>query len=89
MSTATMSPARLTDEQLGKVLELVKGADSVELKLTVPESSQRSTAAALGMDPLDAQIRQVFSSTRPSSRSTRRASSHARGGSRARGTTPS
>jgi hypothetical protein len=60
MSTATMSPARLTDEQLGEVLELVKGADSVELKLTVPESSQRSTAAALEMDPLDAQIRQVF-----------------------------
>ena len=38
----------------------MKGADSVELKLTVLESSQRSTAAALEMDPLDAQIRQVF-----------------------------
>ena len=38
----------------------MKGADSVELKLTVPESSQRSTVAALEMDPLDAQIRQVF-----------------------------
>ena len=60
MSTATMSPARLTDEQLGEVLELVKGADSVELKLTVPESSQRSTVAALEMDPLDSPIRQVF-----------------------------
>jgi hypothetical protein len=60
MATATTEPARLTDEQLGEVLELVKGADSVELKLTVPESSQRSTAAALEMDPLDAQIRQVF-----------------------------
>jgi hypothetical protein len=42
------------------VLELIKGADSVELKLTIPESSQRSTVAALEMDPLDAQIRQVF-----------------------------
>lgn len=60
MSTATMSPARLTDEQLGEVLELVKGADSVELKLTIPESRRRSTVAALEMDPLDAQIRQVF-----------------------------
>jgi hypothetical protein len=42
------------------MLGLIKGADSVELKLTVPESDQRSTAVALGMDPLEAQIRQVF-----------------------------
>ena len=60
MAIATKRPARLSDRQLAEVLELVKGADSVELKLTVPESSQRSTAAALEMDPLDAQIRQVF-----------------------------
>jgi len=51
---------RLSDEQLIEVLELVKGADSVELKLTVPESDHRGTISALGMDPLDAQIRQVF-----------------------------
>jgi hypothetical protein len=60
MATTTTRSARLTDAQLGEVLELVKGADSVELKLTVPESSQRSTVAALEMDPLEAQIRQVF-----------------------------
>jgi hypothetical protein len=60
MATATKRPARLSDQQLAEVLELVKDADSVELKLTVPESSQRSTVAALEMDPLDAQIRQVF-----------------------------
>jgi hypothetical protein len=60
MATAATEPARLTDEQLAEMLELVKGADSVELKLTVPESSQRSTVAALEVDPLDAQIRQVF-----------------------------
>ena len=39
---------------------LVREADSIELKLTVPELAYRSTAAALGVDPLDAQIRQVF-----------------------------
>ena len=39
---------------------LVKGSDSIELKLTVPETAYRSGAAALGVDPLDAQIRQVF-----------------------------
>jgi hypothetical protein len=48
MATTTMSPARLTDEQLREVLELVKGSDSVELKLTVPESSQRSKMGRTG-----------------------------------------
>jgi hypothetical protein len=50
----------LSDEELGRLLSLLKGADSVELKLTVPESHQRSAATALGMDPLQAQMRQVF-----------------------------
>lgn len=53
------SPA-LTDAELIDLLELIGGADTVELKLTVPEDQQRSAVSALGMDPLDAQIRQVF-----------------------------
>ena len=60
MSTSTSRPTRLNDEQLASMLALAEDADSVELKLTVPESSQRSTVAALELDPLDAQIRQVF-----------------------------
>jgi hypothetical protein len=51
---------RLDDAQLAELLRLIKGADSVELKLTVPDSALRSTVTALGMDPIDAQIRQVF-----------------------------
>ena len=43
-----------------EVLELIKDSDSVELKLTIPETEHSSTVAALGIDPLDAQIRQVF-----------------------------
>ena len=50
----------LTDAQLTKLLALAKKADSIELKLTVPEQDHRSTIRALEMDPLDAQIRQVF-----------------------------
>ena len=50
----------LSDEQHEQLVALTKDADSVELKLTVPAEDQRSTIAALGMDPLDAQIRQVF-----------------------------
>jgi hypothetical protein len=51
---------RIGDAQLPELLELIEGCDSVELKLTVPESDQRSAIRALGIDPLDAQIRQVF-----------------------------
>jgi hypothetical protein len=51
---------RLIGEDLAKILDLARESDSIELKLTVPERSYRSAAAALGVDPLDAQIRQVF-----------------------------
>jgi hypothetical protein len=50
----------LSDEEITRLLALIDDADSVELKLTVPAADQRSTVAALEMDPLDAQIRQVF-----------------------------
>jgi hypothetical protein len=59
MASPTTGP-RLSDEEIARLLALIKDADSVELKLTVPEPDQRSTVAALEMDPLDAQIRQVF-----------------------------
>jgi hypothetical protein len=60
MATSSKRRTRLTDEQLREALALAKDSDSIELKLTVPESDQRSTLAALEIDPLDAQIRQVF-----------------------------
>ena len=49
----------LTGDQLVELLGLLPGADSVELKLSVPEVTRRSVVRNLGMDPLDAQIRQV------------------------------
>ena len=54
-----MAEKRLTDEQLVELLELAKKADSVELKLTVPASDHRAAITGLGLDPLEAQIRQV------------------------------
>ena len=61
MPPATRNKTRqLTDAQLEEMLALTKNADSVELKLTVPDSERRSTVMGLGMDPLEAQIRQVF-----------------------------
>jgi hypothetical protein len=51
---------RLSDDDLARVLELARKSDSVELKLTVPAADHRAAIAALGLDPLEAQIRQVF-----------------------------
>jgi hypothetical protein len=48
------------DEQLRELIGLIEGADSVELKLTVPDEDRRSTVVALDLDPLDAYLRQVF-----------------------------
>jgi len=60
MPAARAAPIGLSDEEFVRLTETLKDADSVELKLTVPEPNQRSTVAALELDPLDAQIRQVF-----------------------------
>ena len=50
----------IPDSELPRLLELLGQTESVELKLTVPEAGQRAAVTALGMDPLDAQIRQVY-----------------------------
>jgi hypothetical protein len=49
----------MSSDQVIELMSLLKGVDSVELKLSVPDAQRRSTVAALGMDPLDAQLRQV------------------------------
>jgi hypothetical protein len=49
----------LTTEQLTELLDHLRGADSVELKLSVPDGHRRSAVKSLRMDPIDAQIRQV------------------------------
>lgn len=57
--TTTGSTPLLSDELL-RMRELLQGADSIELKVTVPEVAHRSTTVRLGLDPLDAQIRHVY-----------------------------
>src|SRR5512133_157748 len=55
-AVATALPA----EKLPELLTLLEGADSVELKATVPVTDRQQGAASLGVDPRDAQIRQVY-----------------------------
>ena len=59
---AAPTDTHLSTEQIAEVLGLLKGSDSVELKLSVPDTNRRSAVASLGIDALDAQIRQVVES---------------------------
>jgi hypothetical protein len=60
---ATTMPAKLTElsgEELVELIMLVGSADSVELKATLAPHEHRQAIRALKLDPLEAQIRQVF-----------------------------
>jgi hypothetical protein len=50
----------LSAEDTKKLLELIKGSKSIELKLSVPMPEHRGTVTRLGLDPLEAQPRQVY-----------------------------
>ena len=61
MTTEQLEPSRrLSDANLAKVMDLIKDAESVELKLTIPSNAQRATIQGLPIDPVEAQPRQVF-----------------------------
>jgi hypothetical protein len=59
MTTTPMVAPTFSDEELARLLATMKDSDSVELKLTVAASQQRATMLALGVDPLEAQVRVV------------------------------
>ena len=59
-TTARRGPSRLTADDLQKLVGLLSGADSTELKLTVPPSSHRDTIRGLPIDPVESQPRQVY-----------------------------
>jgi hypothetical protein len=51
---------RLSDDQVRDVLALIRGADSVELKTTVPVDQHRAAIQGLPLDPVEATPRQVY-----------------------------
>ena len=60
MTDTTSVPRGFSTEELSQLLTLLEGADTVELKLTVTDGHQKSAVDSLEMDPLDANLRQVF-----------------------------
>ncbi len=59
-ATPAGSVVALSNEQVTRVLKLLKGANSVELKFVVPATGHRATIAGIGLDPVEAQPRQAF-----------------------------
>lgn len=53
-------PRVLSSEDLATILELGKGSNSIELKLSVPATGHRATIQSLRLDPVEAQPRQAF-----------------------------
>lgn len=53
-------PGAFSSEDMGKILKLLKGASSVELKLSVPAEGHRAAARGMGLDPVEAQPRQAY-----------------------------
>jgi hypothetical protein len=60
MATKRNEMPRLSDAQLAEMMALMKGSDSVELKLTVASDEHRATIARLPIDPVEAEPRQAF-----------------------------
>ena len=50
----------LSREQIDEVLTILKDVNSVELKLVAPADKHRATIGKLGLDPIDAEVRQVY-----------------------------
>ena len=60
MASKRKLAASLSDDELVRLLAVMGQADSVELKATIGDVHHSAVLRALDVDPLDAQIRQVF-----------------------------
>jgi amphi-Trp domain-containing protein len=60
MTDTVATPPTWTDDERDRMLSILTDADSVELKMSVPDADRRSAIAALGLDPLAADMVQIW-----------------------------
>ena len=60
MTTPTDETPRISDTQIVEIMRLLKGADTVELKVSIPTDAHRATIQGLPLDPVEAQPRQIW-----------------------------
>jgi hypothetical protein len=49
-----------SDQEIAKIMKLIKGSGSIELKVVVPVPEHRTTVESIGLDPVEAQPRQAY-----------------------------
>ena len=60
-SAAAPAVARsLSPQDTKKLLHLIRNSKSIELKVSVPMAEHRATVASIGLDPIEAEPRQVY-----------------------------
>lgn len=59
-STKRPMTPELSRDQISEVLTILKDVSSVEIKLVAPMHTHRATVMKLGLDPIDAEVRQVY-----------------------------
>ena len=64
MAATRGNDRRLSDEQLGELITLLKDVDTVELKLTVPQADQRAVVTGSRSTPSRRRSGRCSSSTR-------------------------
>ena len=60
MTIQTDEAPRISDTQIVEIMRLLKGADTVELKVSIPTGAHRATIQGLPLDPVEAQPRQIW-----------------------------
>ena len=59
VAAKTAAPA-FSAQEIKQILDLAKRSKSIELKVSVPLPGHRATVASIGLDPVEAQPRQVY-----------------------------
>jgi hypothetical protein len=60
LSAANAPVSIFSDQEVAKILKLLKGSGSMELKVVVPVPTHRATIESIGLDPVEAQPRQAY-----------------------------
>jgi hypothetical protein len=60
IASQQVTTTSFSDQQMAKIIKLLKGSGSVELKVVVPVPTHRATIQSLGLDPVEAQPRQAY-----------------------------
>jgi hypothetical protein len=60
LAAANAPVSIFSDQEVAKMLKLLKGSGSMELKVVVPVPTHRATIESIGLDPVEAQPRQAY-----------------------------